>query len=166
MRSGADIEGLYRYRLWRVWDEGLPTCLFVMLNPSTADADRDDPTIRRCVGFAKAWGYGRLDVVNLYAYRATKPDELWSAGDPIGPRNDVVIADAMLDAIHVVVAWGANTGPTTARDVAVLRLAPHPRSIVCLGVTRSGQPRHPLYVPAAIEPLTFHREGEKGGPDA
>lgn len=153
--SGADIDGLYRYRLWREWDAARPSCLFVMLNPSTADASKDDPTIRRCLGFARSWGFGRLDVVNLYAYRATEPDELWNAADPIGPRNDVEIGAAMLEAHLIVAAWGANTGPTTGRDEVVLRHAPRFRAIHHLGLTRGGFPRHPLYVPAATTALVF-----------
>lgn len=89
MRSDAVIsdDGLYRYLLERHWDDTTSSCTFVMLNPSTADALVDDPTIRRCVGFAKSFGCGSLRVVNLYAYRATKPAELWTVDDPVGPAN-------------------------------------------------------------------------------
>ena len=86
--------GTYRYRLWRKWGCGSPL-LFVMLNPSTADAEVDDATIRRCLGFADAHGFGELEVVNLYAYRATDPADLKRAGYPVGPDNDAHIEDAM-----------------------------------------------------------------------
>src|SRR5262249_14212908 len=87
--------GRYRYSLTRRWgDAAEPRALFVMLNPSTADAEQDDPTIRRCIGFAKAWGMGSLEVVNLYALRATDPAALLSAPDPIGPKNDTMITSA------------------------------------------------------------------------
>ena len=79
--------GTYRYRLTRRWAEG-PAVAFIMLNPSTADGSVDDPTIRRCIGYGQSWGYGALAVGNLYAFRATEPQELRRARDPIGPDND------------------------------------------------------------------------------
>jgi len=83
-----DITGTHRYLLWRDWDNSLPTVAFVMLNPSTADAERMDPNIRRCLGFARSWGYGRMIIGNLYAYRATDPRVLTRADDPVGPDNE------------------------------------------------------------------------------
>src|SRR5437870_4841901 len=101
--------GKFRYRLTRQWGEGaaLP---FVMLNPSTADAEQDDPTIRKCVGFAKRMGYDGIEVVNLYAYRATKPADLKKAGYPRGPENDRHIEAALVEshANSVICAWGVN----------------------------------------------------------
>jgi hypothetical protein len=142
----------YRYRLWRRWAAGAPV-LFVMLNPSTADAERDDPTIRRCVGFARAWGFAGMTVVNLFALRATDPARLRRARDPVGRDNDCHIAAAAAGAGTVVVAWGTH-GELGARDRAVLALlAPHrPR---CLGLTRGGHPRHPLYLPARTASRPF-----------
>ena len=89
-RTGADFDptGVYRYSLWREWDARAPAVAFVMLNPSTADAGKDDPTIRRCASFARSWGYGSLEVVNLFAYRASEPKRLRQTPDPIGPAND------------------------------------------------------------------------------
>jgi hypothetical protein len=146
--AGASFEGPYRYLLWRRWAEAA-SVLFVMLNPSTADAHHDDPTIRRCLGFARAWGFGALEVVNLFAWRATDPRELRRAHDPVGPRNDHVIAEAAGRSHAVIAAWG-NHGALAGRDrrVAAL-LAPHrPRRLG--GLTAAVAPRHPLYVAAAV----------------
>ncbi len=95
-RTGADFDGTgaYRYSLWREWDSRRPIVAFVMLNPSTADAAKDDPTIRRCASFARSWGYGSLEVVNLFAYRASEPKRLRQTPDPIGPANDDYLVDA------------------------------------------------------------------------
>jgi hypothetical protein len=114
-----------------------------MLNPSTADDTRDDPTIRRCVAFSKAWGYPGLIVVNLYALRATNPTQLWTAADPIGPRNDTTLQEVMDTASgKVVAAWGAHARPTRVARLRDLTTVP----MWCLGTTKAGAPRHPLYV--------------------
>ncbi|MFN8484194.1 MAG: DUF1643 domain-containing protein [Anaerolineae bacterium] len=138
-----DASGLYRYRLWRVWGAGR-TVAFVMLNPSAADAERDDPTIRRCMGLAQAWGYGRLEVVNLFAYRSPSPKALRRVSDPVGSDNDRHLRGVVADAPLVVVAWG-NHGALLGRDRAALETLTAAR-LYCLGVTLRGQPRHPLYV--------------------
>jgi hypothetical protein len=129
----------FRYRLWRGWDRSKGIVAFVMLNPSTADARHDDPTIRRCIGFARAWGFGGIEVVNLFAYRATDPRELLWVDDPIGPRNSRHIRSAVRRASLVVLAWGAH--PSVVRHAPMS--LPRARS---LGLTRAGHPRHPLYV--------------------
>ena len=98
---------LYRYRLTRIWGDG-PRATFVMLNPSTADEHVDDPTLRRCMGFARAWGLGGLNVVNLSAFRATIPAELWRAVDPIGPDNDDYLRAAGASGEPLIAAWGNN----------------------------------------------------------
>ena len=147
---GADLDGPYRYRLWRRWDDA-DTLLFVMLNPSTADHQRDDPTLRRCMGFARRWGFGGVEVVNLFAWRATRPRALREAPDPVGPRNDQVIAEAAACCAAVIAAWGAHGA---LRDrAAVVRAALRAASPRCLGLTAAGQPRHPLYVPADAQPM-------------
>ncbi|MFN8475687.1 MAG: DUF1643 domain-containing protein [Anaerolineae bacterium] len=138
-----DPSGAYRYRLWRIWADG-PTATFVMLNPSTADAEQDDPTIRRCIGLARSWGYGRLEVVNLFAYRTPSPDVLRLARDPVGSANDHHIRGAVGEAALVVAAWG-NDGTLLGRDRETQALLAS-RPLHCLGVTLRGQPRHPLYV--------------------
>ncbi len=137
-----DATGTYRYSLIRTWEPSLPHVCFVMLNPSVADAERDDPTIRRCLGFARMWGYGSLEVVNLFAFCATRPTILFRATDPIGSANDHYIREAVVHASLVVAAWG-NHGSRQGRTAEVLPLL---RSPYCLGVTAVGQPCHPLYL--------------------
>lgn len=143
--------GRYRYALWRRWEPRRPDLLVVGLNPSTADATQDDPTIRRCVGFARQWGYGGLLVANLFAYRTPHPRQLKQAAEPIGPQNDQWIGQLASRAALVLVAWG-NHGSYLGRDRAVLARLPDPH---CLTVTRQGQPGHPLYLPAASQPVPF-----------
>lgn len=122
-------------------------CAFVMLNPSTADAELDDPTIRRCRHFATALCASKLVVANLYAYRATQPKALRGAADPVGPDNDRYLLDA-LRAQHVIVAWGAHAEP---ERVEHFRALAGTTPLWCLGTTQAGAPRHPLYVPNATE---------------
>lgn len=135
--------GRYRYSLTRRWGDG-PTCVFIMLNPSTADAEKDDPTIRRCIGFARREGCGSLVVVNLYAFRATKPKDLWAA-DPSarigGPDAETAFFKAAADADILIAAWGAAT--KRAEHWIVERYRDR---LMCLGKTKEGHPRHPLYV--------------------
>lgn len=143
----------YRYSLTRdiapLTGEG--TCTFIGLNPSTADETADDPTIRRCIRFARDWGFARLKMLNLYAYRATDPRDLYAfSGDRVGPENDHTIAVVVGGSDLVVCAWGANN--TRGRDERVLGLiaAPH-----ALGLTAGGKPQHPLYVRADTLPAPF-----------
>ena len=186
--SGATISscGTYRYRLWREWrsgstgqwdmwtdDDGAPVvdgaghqigepkaCVFIMLNPSTADGDEDDPTIRRCVGYAKAWGYDRMEVVNLFAYRATDPKQLLALNhddEPWGIDNRRHIERAIGDAGMIVCAWGAH-GAHLGQDQIVLgwiessyaKAEPH-----ALKLTKHGHPAHPLYLPANLKPFPW-----------
>lgn len=140
-------DGLYRYALARSWSDA-PPLTFVMLNPSTADAELDDPTIRRCIGFARREGLGGIRVVNLYALRATNPAALKSAADPVGPENDEHIVWALTSALGsdapVVAAWGALAEDSRAR--AVFHLAGLEFPWQALGFTKGGRPRHPLYL--------------------
>jgi hypothetical protein len=144
--SGAvfDLTGTYRYTLWRVWRTDAPRVTFIMLNPSTADAYKNDPTITRCIAFASTWNFGSLEVVNLFAYRATHPRELFNADDPIGPENDSYLLQALARSSCIVAAWGTK-GRLFGRDLQVLQLfdCSHVR---CLGLTKDGHPRHPLYL--------------------
>lgn len=159
----ADISecGRYRYALGRhLGMLGGGRLVFVMLNPSTADAEHDDPTLRRCIGFAKAWGYGELVVCNLFALRATDPAGLRTAEDPIGPDNDVAIAHWTQRAQRVVCAWG-TLGALQGRDATVLAALRATRPVYALGFTRDGHPRHPLYVKADQVPAES-REVEDG----
>lgn len=139
--------GLYRYKLTREPHDLYTTrgaALFIMLNPSTADASLDDPTIRRCRGFAKEWDCSGIVVANLYALRATNPTALWTSADPVGPDNNMWLAGLFREHDTIVCAWGANPKPERVAQVRkMFRDGTRP---MCLGVTKSGAPRHPLYV--------------------
>ena len=139
----------FRTALGRTWDPALPSVGFVGLNPSTADASRDDPTLRRCIGFSRRLGAGSLVLVNLFAYRATRPRDLWSAGAPVGRSTDRVMREELRTCARVVVAWGNI--PVAARPRARTVLALLDRlgaTVVHLGRTKAGHPRHPLYTRA------------------
>jgi hypothetical protein len=138
--------GRYRYRLTRRWDDG-PALMFIQLNPSTAGADRDDPTVRRDVGFAHGLGYSALTALNIYAGKATDPRDLAAMADPIGPDNDTHIDTAAAHHDLIVFAWRAHADPDRARAVAsrVWRICRHTGgSVACLGWTTNNQPKHPL----------------------
>ncbi len=152
----AWIEGEYRYVLnrswgdeyddrWRFYDPS-KRIAWVMLNPSTADDVTDDPTIRRCIGFSKRWGFGSLTVANLFARRCTRPVHLSDPGDPVGPRNDEVLRSVLTSCETVVAAWGAHK-LARPRVRALLEMAVDAGvHLSCLGTTKDGAPRHPLYV--------------------
>lgn len=148
--TGATISpcGRYRYSLKRQWgplDADGPV-VWIMLNPSTADADTDDPTIRACREFSRRWGKSALEVVNLFALRSPKPSALAIDHDPVGPDNDLWIDTAIRRASLVVAAWGAH-GTLLGRHWDVKRIiASTGCRARCLGLTKAGQPRHPLYV--------------------
>ncbi len=144
---------VYRYRLTRSWASGSRTLNVIGLNCSTATATVDDPTIRRCVGFAQRWGYGGLVMTNLFAYRATDPQAMRRAADPVGPENDRALLVAAGVAAMVLAAWGVH-GRHRDRDQAVLRLLDQ-FPLWCLGVTKDDSPRHPLYVAGSTEPRRY-----------
>ena len=147
-----DASGLYRYRLWRDWlvpPRPSRRILWILLNPSTADEVVLDPTIRRCAGFSRAWGFTGLEVVNLFALRSTDPGGLRRVEDPIGPGNDTAIAAALGDCHAAVAGWGAHPLAATRAPVVREMARALRRPLFCLGVTRCGQPRHPLYLAAA-----------------
>lgn len=155
--KGATLSacGLYRYQLWRRWDSALPAVNWIMLNPSTADASEDDPTIRRCVGFAKAWGYGGIVVTNLFAFRATDPRDMKKAADPVGPENDDAIVATAAGAGLVVCAWGAH-GVHLGRSGEVLAmLFCGSVKTTALKLTSAGEPCHPLYLPGELRPFPY-----------
>lgn len=141
----------YRYLLER--DKGLFPLVFVMLNPSTADAEIDDPTIRRCKRFASDNGFTGIIVVNLYAFRATKPKDLFLASDPVGPENDFFILNA-IQGHTVCCAWGTNADKKRADEVRQL-IIDSGNYPLCLGKTKKGFPRHPLYVKADQPLIAF-----------
>jgi len=153
-----DVSRCYRYLLTRTFDVGAGRVLFVMLNPSTADEHKSDPTVRRCEGFAQAWGFAALDIANLFGLRATDPGELRRVPDPVGAENDEHLLLASARASVVVAAWGAG-GRLHDRDVAVMRQLRRHACIRCLGFTKSGDPRHPLYVRAAARPEQYLGRG-------
>lgn len=153
--------GTYRYRLTRRWASG-PCDVWVMLNPSTADAELDDPTIRRCVGFSRGWGSGSLSVVNLFALRATDPEALRRHPDPVGPDNDGYLRSTFAVARHsggrIVTAWGAHRmAGWRAREVARLFGGDWSQvhGAVHLGTTKAGAPKHPLYLRADLTPTSW-----------
>lgn len=138
-------DGRYRYLLTRQWGQE-PPLTFVMLNPSTADAEQDDPTIRRCIGFAQRDGFGGIVVVNLFAYRATDPRELLAADDPIGPDNDATLVALVGASGQTVAAWGAPGGEYGRERAKFVHSIATRRPLASLGTTLHGHPRHPLYV--------------------
>ena len=148
----------YRYRLDRRWSKGT-TIAWVMLNPSTADGDVDDATIRKISAYSKRWGHGALVVVNLFAYRSTHPKNLRSpAVEPVGgPAADRHIREALAASDTVVCAWGGS-GPRDSgmRIAEVLRMVEHAEhEPMALGVTKHGEPKHPLYLPGALDLATL-----------
>lgn len=149
----------YRYDLTRIWDRRLPICVFTMLNPSTADGKTDDATIRKCMRFAFLWGYGGIIVVNLFAYRATKPAVLRPLAFEVavGPLNDDYIEAAIDSAECVVCAWGSQkfAEPRALVVTAMLRRVCLLTTPECLRVAQSGAPWHPLYVPYSTELIPF-----------
>ena len=152
-------DGKYRYRLWRTIGPGpMGTVVFVMLNPSTSDASADDPTICKCRGYARSWGFQRLEVVNLFAWRATNPKELPEVDDPIGPENDRAILGRCTGAEWVIAAWGSDKFATArARDVTRM-LTGAGIYLRCLRRSKDGNPWHPLYVPYGM-PITYAEVG-------
>lgn len=144
----------YRYALGRMWWEESPVLVVAGLNPSTADAQKDDPTIRRLVAFAKRDRFGSLIVVNAFALRATDPLELVAAigrgEDPVGPLNDEVITIAARGPMlaRVVAAWGAPPRKELRHRLQAMRSWSRRGRWLCFGRTKEGHPRHPLYLPA------------------
>ena len=141
----------YRYSLSRIWDKKKKLVLFIGLNPSTANEEVDDPTIRRCVNYVENWGYGGLIMANLFAYRVTLPSGLKKVKYPIGEDNDKYIMTLSKKADITVAAWG-NNGNLYGRDKQVFDLIPN---LMCLKLNKSGQPAHPLYLKKNIKLTKF-----------
>lgn len=149
----------YRYRLWRQWDDSRPALGFIMLNPSTADHQVNDPTITRCMQRAQAGKYGRLEVVNLFPLRSTDPDGLLAHAEPLG-REDTAngaIMDAIDRCSRVICAWGAHkAAPARAVEVLrIIRMCGRGNLLYHLGLNQDGTPKHPLYVAAKTRPARF-----------
>jgi len=147
--------GNYRYSLRRhsnMSNTNGQKLVFVMLNPSTADASLDDNTVKRCISFMELWGYSHLEIVNLFAFRATEPSDMLAAEDPIGPENDTYLYSAIGSSETVICAWG-NPGDHKERlDTIKVIFKYHSASQpCCLGVNKSGMPRHPLYLKRSTE---------------
>jgi hypothetical protein len=165
IKGAAELSpcGNYRYvlRRWWVYPDGTSmnapsTAVFVMLNPSTADAAQDDPTIRRCVGYAQRWGMDGIAVVNLFAYRTAYPSVLRDVVNPVGPDNDRWIREVTHElGASVIVAWGANGNKYTSRVREVVKLLPATR---CLSVLKSGHPAHPLMLAYGLCPRPWSVE--------
>lgn len=150
-----DSTGQYRYRLDRQWDHTRPRITLVMLNPSRADHQQDDPTVRRCTRLAQQWQYGSLVVVNLFAYCTASPKVLKTVDHPVGVDNDDAILQACGSAENILLAWG-NWGHLHNRDRQVLALlTPYRDRLYCLGLNQTGQPRHPLYIPRDTQPYLW-----------
>ncbi len=150
--AGADIRGRqrqYRYAMWRIWDDSKPCVMFIGLNPSTADAHTDDPTLVRCVNFARDWGYGGLYTGNLFAWRATDPRELRRAADAVGPDNDKTLRQLAARVDQVIAAWG-NDGTYLDRSHWVRAMI---ANLYCLKINKSGEPAHPLYLKGGLKPI-------------
>ena len=145
--AAFSLDRKYRYALWRIWDRRKPICMFIGLNPSTADENIDDPTIRRCKNYSADWNYGGICMTNLFAFRSTHPHDLLNTLKPIGPENNTWLMYLAIHSKIVVACWG-NWGTMSKRNEEVRKLIPN---LYCLSTTKRGQPKHPLYVPIAVK---------------
>jgi hypothetical protein len=155
--SGAAFSSCrrWRYLLWRRWDAAKPVANFLMLNPSTADEVKLDPTCSRARDYAERWGFGALIVTNIFAFRNTSPEQMKAAADPVGPGNDAAIVSAAREAGIVVCAWG-NHGAFLSRSARVLeKLKAHRVALHTLRVNAGGEPAHPLYLPGNLRPMPW-----------
>lgn len=144
MKASFSRCGNYRYRLIREWDTTKPQATLVGLNPSTADATVNDPTIRRCIGLCESWGFGGFQIVNLFAFRSPEPSVLKNADNPVGPRNTHYLRDAINESADLILMWG-NHGNFMGRDERFVK-ALRGRSCLCAGHTSTGAPKHFLYL--------------------
>lgn len=149
----------YRYALTRIWDESRPRLLFIMLNPSKATERQNDPTVERCERRARALGYGGVRVMNIFAWRETDPKKLTRVAEPVGPENDALLLAGLAWADTVIAGWGVHgahrgRGPEVA---ALLRAAG--AELSCLGLSKDGHPRHPLYIAYAKPPIPWPAGG-------
>lgn len=143
---------IYRYKLSRTWDSTKPTILFIGLNPSIADENVDDPTITRCINFAKDWGYGTLLMANLFAFRSTYPKDIYLIDNPIGKDNDHYLLECVTQSDLIVACWG-NNGTYMNREKVITELVPN---LYCLQKNKNGTPHHPLRLPRNIDPVPFN----------
>lgn len=141
----------YRYVLWRIWDNTKPLVNFIGLNPSTADETKDDPTMRRCASFAKSWGYGGFFMTNLFSFKATKPEDLKKAPDPIGKDTDKWILEIEKKVEKVIFVWGVN-GIYLNRDIEIKKIITKGHFIE---LSKDGHPKHPLYLKGGLIPKPY-----------
>lgn len=154
-RAAFSPDGAYRYALFRRWGSG-PTVCWIMLNPSTADAFKDDNTSRRVAHFTKHAGdYGGFVIVNLYALRSTDPAKLWTHEDPIGPLGDYFLRSQASNFTMAIAAWGAHGSRYGRGDQVAKSLTGPNVGLYCLGTTANGQPKHPLYVPGSTRLVPY-----------
>jgi hypothetical protein len=157
MKKGATLSNCekYRYKLWRIWDESKPSVMFMMCNPSTADAQIDDPTIRRCIGFAESWGFGGLYVGNLFAFRSKNPKDLLNTAHPVGEYNAQHIYQMLEKCSMIVTAWG------NAKIVyKIVKKNPNYKPLngikaYYIDLSKDGTPKHPLYLKGDLEPKQY-----------
>ena len=154
MKTAAEFSACrkYRFALWRTWDEKKPYALIIGLNPSTADEIKNDPTITRCINFAKSWGYGGVCVANLFAYRATIPKDMMRVKKPIGTENDAWLSQLAKNAGIVVAAWG-NDGSHLGRAEEIKKMLPN---LHYIKMNKSGEPAHPLYLRSELKPALMN----------
>ena len=156
MDSGAEFSDgrKYRYALWRIWDTKKPYVMFVGLNPSTADETKNDPTITRCINYAKSWGYGGIYMTNLFAFRATDPSVMLAEEVPIGKDNDAWLKKIYEKTNIAVAAWG-NDGSHRQRSKEIFNILPE---LHYLKLNATGEPAHPLYLKSNLKPLLFKKK--------
>jgi len=156
LKKGATFSACkeYRYALWRKWDVNRGNVLFIGLNPSTADDTFDDNTIIRCTRFVQDWGYGGFFMANLFAYIATDPLDMKNAEDPVGPNNDYYLKKFHAETAITVAAWGGD-GKYLSRCKEVTKILQPIKELHCLGITKDGLPRHPLYLKRSATPAIF-----------
>ena len=151
-KANMSKDKIYRYTLSRTWDSTKPTVLFIGLNPSIADENIDDPTITRCINFAKDWGYGTLLMANLFAFRSTYPKEIYLIDDPIGKDNDYYLLECVKQSDLIIACWGSN-GTHMDSEKIIKELVPN---LYCLQKNKNGTPHHPLRLPRNINPIPFN----------
>lgn len=151
--SGADFstDRVHRYALWRTWDKSKEIAMFIGLNPSTADEVKNDPTVSRCINYAKQWGFGGMIMSNIFAYRATDPKVMKNAEDPVGPENDQWLLKSAKEVSLIMAVWG-NHGEFLGRGKAVLSLFDG-IELHCLTMNKTGHPKHPLYCSGSLKPV-------------
>jgi hypothetical protein len=145
----------YRYTLLRVWDKTKPKIAFIGLNPSVADEQQDDNTVRKCINIARRDGYGQIVMLNAYAYRSTDPKGLTSQLDVVGRFNDRYIAEESKSADKIVVAWGNHA--TDDRHTTLLKVLEGQR-LYCFAKNNNGKPKHPLYVSLKAPLISYNRQ--------